>query len=252
MRILKWALFGLLFSLLTPIFVFYFSVKSSGIERLTSEYPYFDHKQSVFKLSPRRPESWVELHRVSRVARWAIVVSEDWSFFNHPGIDLEQLKIVLRESWEKKEFTRGASTITQQVVKNVFLSDERTLWRKGREMLLALYLERILSKEEILEIYLNIAHLGRDLYGIGNAGLYYFQVQPWDLSAKQGAFLSMLLPSPERYSVSYRRMELSPFAQEQIAAILIKLRQAKILSEEERLQAQSEVFSWELGHLNMP
>ena len=222
-------------------------INDTKIKLLSSHYPVFNKEKNDYVLSPVKPHHWVKYNQISYEAKWAIVVSEDWAFFDHEGIDLRQLKIVLEESLEEGEFTRGASTITQQVIKNVVLSPERTISRKLKEILLTRELEKVLSKEKILEIYLNIVELGKDIYGIYEASYYYFNKHPRNLNAREGAFLAMLLPSPIKYSVSFKEKKLTDFASEQIDSILVKLRQAKILTEQQRQAELNKSFFWEMN-----
>jgi len=220
-------------------------INSSKVDLLITHYPVFDTAKGEYVLSPVKPSSWVKLNRISYEARWAIIVSEDWAFFDHEGIDLNQLKIAIKDSIQEGELTRGASTITQQVVKNVLLSNKREISRKIKEILLAREVERRLSKEKILEIYLNLIELGKNIYGVKEASFFYFNKHPRKLNAREGAFLAMLLPSPVKYSTSFYEKELTPFASEQVENILIKLRQAKIITEKERMIIRTKRFFWE-------
>src|SRR5690606_18553308 len=119
---------------------------------------------------------------------------------------------------------------------------ERSLWRKFKEFILTYKMERMLSKNKILEIYLNIVELGEGIYGIKQGSFHYFKKHPRTLSAREGAFLAMLLPSPVKYSQSFKRKKLSLFAATQIQKILSKLQRAHILDEEEVQIAQQERF----------
>lgn len=181
-----------------------------------------------------RPANWVAIGDVSKAATGAIIVSEDWAFYTHKGYDANQIKEAIQEDWEQRRFARGASTITQQVVRNIFLSKDKNLWRKLKEFYLAIQVEKSLSKRRILEIYLNIAEWGEGIYGIGPASRHYFGKAPSQLTAKEGAFLAMLLPSPKRYSQSFRARRLTDYARETIDSILSKMTQAHYLTEEER------------------
>lgn len=180
----------------------------------------------------KAPPQWVALNQISKNGVWSIILSEDGRFYQHSGIDFEELKIATAEYLEGKR-KRGASTITQQLVKNLFLTPKKTFWRKGREMVLSLMLEKILTKKRILEVYLNIVHLGKGLYGIKQASNYYFNKHPLFLNPKEGAFLAMLLPDPVSYSVSFRKKNLTPFARNSLNNILFKLRGSGIISDEE-------------------
>ncbi|MAZ49958.1 MAG: hypothetical protein CME65_15455 [Halobacteriovoraceae bacterium] len=228
------------------IFLIYLVSLYSDVSLLKNHYPVYSLENQRYELQKTKPEHWVAHSEVSHNAKWAIIVSEDWAFFDHYGIDVNQLEKVIEESLEEQSFVRGASTITQQVVKNALLTPEKTLVRKFNEILMALMLEKILSKDEILEHYLNLIELGEDLYGIKAASQFYFQKKPSKLNAKEGAFLAMLLPSPVRYSQSYRNQKLTEFAKSQIEEILIKLRQARVLTEEQRQVERRRVLSFEV------
>jgi monofunctional biosynthetic peptidoglycan transglycosylase len=217
----------------------------TDVEKLIGHYPVYDQQFNSYKLVAKRPKDWVSLSDISKIARWAIIVSEDWAYYQHQGLDLNQIKIVIEESIKQKKLVRGASTITQQVVKNTILTPEKTLWRKFREMILAYKLNRLTSKEKVLEIYLNLIELGDGVYGIKKASRYYFNKHPRNLNAREGAFLAMLLPSPIKYGESFRKKKLTSFARSQIEDILIKLRQAKIYQEKDRVEALNTKFNWE-------
>jgi len=109
-------------------------------------------------------------------------------------------------------------------------------------------MERNLSKEKILETYLNIAEFGPGIYGIKAASEYYFKKSPKSLTPREGAFLAMLLPSPEKYGQSFRERELTEFAEKSVENILEKMVQAKFLKEEQLESSKKEVFSWERGN----
>jgi monofunctional glycosyltransferase len=184
-------------------------------------------------MTRKKPGNWVSLPEISRVAVGAVVVSEDWAFYQHKGYDPVQIKEAIKEDFEAGKYARGASTITQQVVKNVFLEREKNIWRKLKELILAVKLEDSVSKSRILEVYLNIAEWGEGIFGIGGAARHYFNKPASQLSAKEGAFLAMLLPSPKRYSQSFRQKRLTAYAQETVDAILEKMVKAQYLSEEQ-------------------
>ncbi|MCM2277633.1 MAG: transglycosylase domain-containing protein [Oligoflexia bacterium] len=193
------------------------------------------NRSPLVRLQKGKPESWVSLGEVSRVAVGAIIVSEDWAFYRHKGFDANQIKEAVKEDLEEGRFARGASTITQQVVKNVFLEKDKTLWRKLKELLLAVRLESAVGKRKILEAYLNIAEWGEGIYGLRAAARHYFGKEPSELNAKEGAFLAMLLPSPIRYGQSFRAKKLTAYADQTIDAIIEKMTQARYLSDEERV-----------------
>jgi len=190
-------------------------------------------KKSKIELVNKRPAGWAPLAAIQPIAVSAIVLSEDWAFYQHKGFDWEQIWDSAKKNMEAGKFVRGGSTITQQVIKNVYLSNDKTLWRKAQEAVLAVRIERQLPKRRILEIYLNIAEFGEGLYGIGQASRFYFSKPPSELNAKEGAFLAMLLPSPKKYSVSFRKRSMTPYASSTVRSILGKLVTTKRISQEE-------------------
>lgn len=187
--------------------------------------------QVEYSVTSKRPRNWVRLGQIPKEVYMAIVISEDWAFFEHKGVDVEQLQIAVLEALQGKKL-RGASTITQQLAKNLFTNADRSIFRKVKELIIAKLLERELPKRKILEIYLNIIEYGRNLYGISDASHFYFDKNVSDLDVKEGAFLAMLLPSPVRYSQSFFNKELTIFANDVVTKILHKLVIAKVISAE--------------------
>ncbi len=190
-------------------------------------------KKSHIEIVKNPPPGWVNIGAISTKAVAAIVLSEDWAFYQHNGFDWEQIWDAAQKNLETGKFARGGSTITQQVVKNVYLSNRKTLTRKLQEAVLAIRVERQLTKKRILEIYLNIAEFGEGLYGIGPASRHYFSKHPSELTPKEGAFLAMLLPSPKKYSISFRKKELTPYAASIVRSIMGKLLATKRITQEE-------------------
>ena len=145
----------------------------------------------------RRNQHWVPLTRISPWLQLAVVHSEDARFFEHDGIDVEQTKIALTTAVEDGHFHRGASTITQQLAKNLWLGEERTLWRKLREVILAHRLEN-LGKLRVLELYLNIAEWGDGIYGADAAARVWFEKPASQLLPEESAILAAMLPAPRK------------------------------------------------------
>lgn len=192
------------------------------------------------------PGDWVPLDKISKRLRGAIVSSEDGKFFTHPGYDIEELQDAINDGVvKKKKKVRGASTITQQLIKNLYFQTDRSLWRKTKEMALTLWIEDKVEKNKILESYLNVIEYGDSLYGIKDAAKYYFKKDPANLNARESAFLAMLLPSPKRYAQSFRRKELTPFATRIINSILLKMRQGGYIGSEEYERSLESRFTWE-------
>jgi monofunctional biosynthetic peptidoglycan transglycosylase len=142
---------------------------------------------------------WVPLGRISPHLQRAVVAAEDASFFIHEGFDWEGIKDAAIENLEAGEMKRGGSTITQQLAKNLYLSSERSLFRKAREALITRSLEHRLTKERILELYLNVAEWGRGVYGAEAAARHHFGKSADALTADEAAWLAAILPSPQRY-----------------------------------------------------
>lgn len=218
---------------------------SNDADKLKGQFTVYNLKKKSYELTSKKPKSWLSVDKVSKKALWAIIVSEDWAFYDHYGVDLIQIKEAIEDKFVEGAKIRGASTISQQVVKNALYSNKRSYIRKFKELIATFKLERTLTKDEILEQYINLAEFGKDLYGIKKASYFYFKRHPRNLSAKEGAFLAMLLPSPVKYSISYRKGRLSDYAQKTIDKILIKLRQAKIITEQERLEELDDYLSFE-------
>ncbi len=146
-----------------------------------------------------RNRVWMPLSRISPYLRRAVVAAEDASFFTHEGFDWEGIKDAALYNLEAGELKRGGSTITQQLAKNLYLSSERSLLRKAREALITRSLEHHLTKERILELYLNVAEWGQGVYGAEAAARHHFKKSSRDLTADEAAWLTAILPSPRRY-----------------------------------------------------
>jgi monofunctional biosynthetic peptidoglycan transglycosylase len=141
---------------------------------------------------------WVDLSRIAPAVSLAVVAAEDQRFPTHRGFDLTEIRNALVD-YERTGHARGASTISQQVAKNLFLWSDHSLIRKGLEAWFTLLIELTWSKRRILEVYLNLAQFGPDTYGVGAASWRYFYRPPAALTAREAALLASVLPNPERY-----------------------------------------------------
>jgi len=150
----------------------------------------------------------------------AILVSEDSTFFTHRGIDWFEVGQALKKNMAQKRYARGASTITQQVVKNAFLTHEKSLFRKTIEALTAIRLELLLTKEEILDYYLNLIELGPGVYGLREGARFYFNREPEEISPRQAALLAFFIPSPVKYGNYFKEGKASEFREGRIKQIL--------------------------------
>lgn len=244
LQFLFWILIGL------KIYLSFSSVIKTVkmINHLGSEYVQISivNDKVSYEQQKEKTVKWKKINEISKRVSAAIVVSEDGKFYTHKGFDIEQiLKVVDSKIRYKKKKVRGASTITQQLVKNLYLSKEKSLSRKIKELYYSTLIEEKLSKEKILEAYLNIIEYGKNIYGIENASQYYFKKSAKYLSAKEAAFMAMLLPSPVRYAKSFKIGALTPYAQSTINNILLKMRQAGYISEAEYQNSLNERLSFE-------
>jgi len=145
---------------------------------------------------PRRFQTWVPYDRISRNLTKAVLAGEDSRFFDHGGFDWEEMQKALEKDWNEGRFSRGASTISQQLAKNLFLSTSKNPFRKLHEAVITKEMEWILGKRRILEIYLNVIEWGDGVYGAEAAARTYFNTSAAALSVDQAAFLSAIIPSP--------------------------------------------------------
>ncbi len=183
---------------------------------------------------------WVPIKQISDDLLMAVISSEDTSFFSHNGVDYHELREAMKKDLEEKKWARGGSTLTEQVIKNVYLSPEKSIWRKIREFLWAQQLEKTLTKSQILCFYVNMAEWGPGIYGIGEAAHHYFQTSPASLTPKQGAFLAMLLPSPVKYHIYYQRRQLTDWATKRVNQILHVMNSMGFIDDTAYEQARTE------------
>jgi monofunctional biosynthetic peptidoglycan transglycosylase len=146
--------------------------------------------------TPRRVQRWVRYERISNNLRRAVLVAEDSAFWQHDGLDVEQIKESIEQSFEKGKQLRGGSTITQQLAKNLYLSPSRNPIRKVRELLITRKLEASLSKRRILELYLNVIEWGDGIYGAEAAARTYFGKSAAGLSPAEAALLAGAIINP--------------------------------------------------------
>ena len=158
---------------------------------------------------PRQVQTWVPYDRISQNLVRAVLAGEDSRFFDHAGFDWEEMKKALEKDWNEGRFKRGASTISQQLAKNLFLSTSKNPVRKLHEALITWEMEVILGKRRIIEIYLNVIEWGDGVYGAEAASRRYFNTSAASLSADQAAFLSAIIPSPNgAYNPSTHRRKV--------------------------------------------
>lgn len=149
--------------------------------------------------SDRVDRRWVAYDDVSPHLKRAVLVAEDIEFFTHDGFAVEEIKLAVREAFEERKAPRGASTITQQLAKNLWLSPSRNPLRKAEEAILTWQLERHLEKRRLLELYLNVVELGTGIYGAEAAARHYFGKSAAALDEREAAQLAASLPKPSSW-----------------------------------------------------
>jgi monofunctional glycosyltransferase len=210
-------------------------------------------KTSMFgvELCPKS-KNYVPLINISKSLQNAILVSEDSGFYSHNGFDQDGISKCIEKIKEKRRLVCGGSTITQQLAKNMFLSKDKSFFRKGAEAMITIKIEKSLSKKDILERYLNVVQFGKDVFGVKQAAQFYFKKGPSQLSVTEGAFLAMVLPNPEKYSQSYYRKDLTKFARKRLSKIITDLYQYKRISENDYLNAQDNLDFFLKARLALP
>jgi len=150
---------------------------------------------------PRRQlvHKWVEYGRISGNLKRAVVAAEDAKFIDHEGFDWDSIQRAMEKNQRRGKVVAGGSTITQQLAKNLFLSNERSALRKGQEAVITVMLESVMDKRRILEIYLNVAEWGEGVFGAEAAARRYFGVSAVGLAPEQAARLAAMLPMPRYY-----------------------------------------------------
>lgn len=169
----------------------------------------FDHAVELspgqwltFVVGPDNPD-WVPYPEISPHVINSIMTTEDSTFMRHHGFIVSEFRSALKANLERGYFRLGASSITMQMVKNVLLTREKTLSRKLQEMFLTWYMEKSLTKERILEIYFNVVEFGPGIYGIGRAARHYFGKAAHDLTPRESAWFSSIMPNPKKRYVHY-------------------------------------------------
>jgi len=164
-------------------------------------------------------QTWVPLNRISPNIAHAVIVSEDGTFYENGGVDWYEVEESIEKNLEEGRAARGASTISQQLAKNLFLSTSKNPLRKLQELIITLRMERLLSKERILEIYLNIVEWGNGIFGVEAAARKYFGKPAADLSREEAARLAAVIPSPLRHQPT----QSSPYVEKRASLILERM-----------------------------
>ncbi|WP_137719611.1 monofunctional biosynthetic peptidoglycan transglycosylase [Methylobacillus flagellatus] len=144
-------------------------------------------------------QQWVDYRHISVSLKRAVIASEDAKFLEHQGFDWEGIQKAYEKNLKKGRIVAGGSTISQQLAKNLFLSTQRTPWRKLEEAFITLLLEKMMSKRRILEIYLNVIEWGNGVFGAQAAARHYYGISASQLSPYQSARLAAMVPNPRYY-----------------------------------------------------
>ncbi|HEY5635925.1 MAG TPA: monofunctional biosynthetic peptidoglycan transglycosylase [Burkholderiales bacterium] len=172
----------------------------------------------------RLAQVWTPYARISVHLKRAVVAAEDAKFIEHAGFDWEAIQKAIEKNERRGRVVSGASTISQQLAKNLFLSGERSYVRKGQEAVLAWMLETALPKQRILELYLNFAEWGDGVFGAEAAARHHFGIPAAALGPTQAAWLAVILPSPRRYS----RGQMTPYIAGRTEVILGRMNAVRV------------------------
>lgn len=193
-----------------------FSVTDTGVLDFEAVTQTFTHRLQEadgtlreFQVGPDAPH-WVGLDDISPYLVKAITTTEDASFFRHNGFSTYAIRQSIITNLKKGGFFRGASTVSQQLVKNLFLSRAKTISRKLEEMFITWRVEKLLPKKRIMALYLNVIELGPGIYGIKHAARHYFDKLPGELTLLECVFIASVIPSPNRYYQQFARGEVTP------------------------------------------
>ena len=186
-------------------------------------------EQRLEKMREQNPgaalkHQWVPYQRISTHLKRAIVAAEDARFLDHGGFDWEAMQKAYERNLEKGKVVAGGSTISQQLAKNLFLSSDRSWWRKAQEAVITLMIETIMSKRRILEIYLNVIEWGDGVFGAEAAARYHYGIPAAAVSPAQAARLAAMVPSPRRYTPG----RTTPYLQRRTDIILGRMAAARV------------------------
>jgi monofunctional biosynthetic peptidoglycan transglycosylase len=141
-------------------------------------------------------QQWVSFGRIPKLLKDTIRISEDASFYHHQGVDFFELEAAIKKNWQKGGYVRGASTITQQLAKNLYLSTDKTITRKIKELLIAWRLEKHLDKNRIFQLYLNVIEFGPGVFGVQAASQFFFHKDVERLNLEEIVRLTAVIPKP--------------------------------------------------------
>lgn len=175
-----------------------------GLERLRKQNPKAELRQR-----------WVPYERISANLKRAVIAAEDQKFLDHEGFDWEEMEKAFDKNRQRQRVVRGASTISQQLAKNLFLTGQRAYWRKAEEAVITVMIERTLSKRRILEIYLNVIEWGNGIYGAEAAARQYYGKSAAELDEEEAARLAAMIPNPR----FYHRRGVTPYLEQRAESL---------------------------------
>jgi len=203
LKFIKILIFIVLFSLIVGIG---FYMVYPDVSRLKKENPkktsFMEYREDEWKKKGKKfriQKKWVSLGHISPYVMKAVIIAEDDKFWSHKGFDLDAIQKAIEKDIEKGKFKFGGSTISQQLVKNLYLTPSKNPLRKAKETIITWRLERALNKRRILEIYLNVVEWGEGIFGIEAAAQHYYSKPAIALGPQEAARLAAVLPNPRRY-----------------------------------------------------
>ena len=181
------------------------------------------------KLREERPDAklhyaWVPYARISPYLKRAVIAAEDAKFFQHDGFDWHGIRKAYEKNLREGEIVSGGSTISQQLAKNLFLSGDRTWWRKAQEAVITVMIELIMDKRRILELYLNVIEWGEAVFGAEAAARYHYGIAAAELAPAQAARLAAIVPSPRRYGPGHH----TAYLERRTSTILARMNSVRV------------------------
>jgi monofunctional biosynthetic peptidoglycan transglycosylase len=205
-RIFVVALLALLIYFTVDVGRYFFYPDVAGLKtNRPGKTAFMEYRENTWRekgIRKRVKTSWVPISRISPYVLKAVIIAEDDKFWQHEGFDFEAMQKAMEKNVQKNKFRAGGSTISQQLVKNLYLTPAKNPIRKIKEAILTWRIERNLSKRRILELYLNVAEWGEGLFGIEAAARHYYGKNASGLTAREAAALAVVLPNPRRFKPS--------------------------------------------------
>jgi monofunctional biosynthetic peptidoglycan transglycosylase len=194
----------------------------------------------------RKNAQYAPLSQISPHFKNLVIIAEDAAFYGHKGFDWSELKNSLEKNLDSLRFSRGGSTITQQLAKNIYLDFDKSIIRKIREAIIATQIEKILSKDQIFEKYINVIELGPNIFGVKSAAQYYFNKSPADLNILESAFLVYLIPNPKTHAKTFHKGALTPYARYRVLDLTYRLYRFHKISLDQYLACKEivDAFPW--------